>query len=95
MVCCQKKRKAQTQSLIQRRIFESDAYRTIKNLNGTDPTLLQDRILIKTHNKIHSMYNKAIKFNPPNKKFIQNVVLMHNHYAEEIQKRRISHTSPI
>ena len=95
MTCCQKKRKAKTRNLIQRRVFESDVYTTIKKIKGTDICLLQDRILIKTHNRIHSIYNKAIKFNPPNKKFIQNVVLMHTSYAEEIKKRRISHTSPI
>jgi len=95
MPCCHKRRKAQVIKLVQRRIFESDSHTIIKNLKVNAPSILNDQKLVNTHTKIHSLYSKAIKFNPPNKKFINNVVSIHNRYVEEMIKRKMKHTSPI
>lgn len=94
MTCC-KKRKEKVKKLMERRIFELESYRIIKNLKGKIPTSLPNQLLLDYHRKTHMLYAAALKHNPPNKKFINEVVLMHNEYVKEMKKREIKHTTPM
>ncbi len=95
MVCCGKKRKDRAKKVMKRRIFEIKSQATIKNFKTKDPTILTDQGLINSHNKIHTLYNTSIKFNPPNKKFINHVVSLHVKFVDEMNRRKMKHTSPI
>jgi len=91
MACCQKRRKAQVKKLMNRRIFEAESYKLLRNLKEKDPSTLQDILLNSFHLKTHKLYKGAVKHKPPNKKFINHVVSLHNEYVAEMKKRGLKH----
>lgn len=95
MACCQKRRKAQVKKLMKRRIFEVDAYKVLRNLKEKDAATLQDILLIDFHRKTHKLYKEAVKHKPPNKKFINHVVSLHNEYVTEMKKRGLKHDTSL
>lgn len=95
MACCQKKRKAKTKQLMNRRIFETEGFSMMKHLRRNPPSVVQDQLLLNYHIRSHTLYEKAIKFKPPNKAFIHQVVEMHDEFVRELLKRRVNHKTPL
>ena len=95
MACCQKRRKQQVKRLMQRRLFESESLKILASLKGKAPADLENKLLLDYHRKTHMLYNGALKHKPPNKKFINQIVSMHDEYVKEMSKRGMKHTTPL
>lgn len=95
MACCQKRRKQQVKRLMQRRLFESETLKILARLKGKAPTTLKTNLLLDYHRKTHMLYKGALKHKPPNKKFVNQIVSIHDEYVKEMLKRGMKHTTPL
>jgi hypothetical protein len=95
MACCQKRRKQQVKKLMQRRLFESETLRVLARLKDKSSTTLKTNLLLDYHLKTHMLYKGVLKHKPPNKKFANQIVSIHDEYVREMSKRRMKHTTPL
>lgn len=95
MPCCQKKRKQKVKQLKERRLWEADAFGSLRLIKGKDINKLNKTMLLNFHRQLHKLYNGAIKHKPFNKGFINEVSIVHNEYVKVLLKRGMEHTSPI
>jgi hypothetical protein len=66
-----------------------------RRMANKDPSKLHKKILMDYHKKTHMLYAAAIKRKPPNKKFINSIVTLHDNLAKEMIRRGIDHKSPL
>lgn len=69
-----------------------DAFLKMKDQN---PSSLNSKRLLDYHRKTHMMYAGALRYNPPNKQFVNSIVDLHNNFVKEILKRGMKHNTPL
>ena len=96
MACCGKRRAAQRLRNVRKKAQEINvslgSYRAIKD---KDPALLPPKLLVEYHQKTQMLYGGAMKRNPPNKKFINSIVDIHDKFVTEMLKRGMKHNTSL
>ena len=96
MPCCgDVRRKQKNKRIIARRNFEANAFKHLREMKEKNAESLNKKLLDEFHRKCHMLYSGAIKYKPPNKMFIQQVVELHNQYISEMKKKGMKHNTPL
>lgn len=67
----------------------------IKDLTPTSVKKLPTKLLLDYHRKTHMLYSGAIKRSPPNKEFVNRIVVTHDLIVKDMIKRKIKHNTPL
>jgi hypothetical protein len=96
MACCGKARAVQRLKTAKKVALESTAsLGTYRALKDKDPASLPPKLLLDYHHKTHMLYGGAIKRVPPNKKFINSIVDIHDKLVNEMLKQEMKHNTPL
>jgi len=80
---------------MQNRIFEVEQKKVAIKMKDKDPSTLTNPQVLDYHKKTHMLYAGNIKRNPPNKKFINSIVDLHDKFVKEMLKRGMKHNTPL
>lgn len=94
MGCCGKKKRRKLQRLMDSK-FLKNSLKVMKAMKDANPLKLNDNILLDYHKKCHMLYAGNLKHRPPNKSFINSIVLLHNEIVKEMEKRKMKHNTPL
>ena len=92
MPCCGKKRRVME---ARRRMFEQKNLNQYKSMQGKNPALLNDKLLLDYHKKTHMLYAGAVTRKPANKPFVNSMVALHDKFVTEMLDRGMKHNTPL
>jgi len=66
-----------------------------KDITNPEIRKLSNPLLLEYHRKCHMLYGGAIKRQPPNVSFINEIVSLHDRFVKEMLRRNMKHNSPL
>jgi hypothetical protein len=75
--------------------FLKNSLGMMKVMKGANLTKLTDQTLLDYHRKCNILYAGNLRHSPPNKSFINSIVMLHNTLVNEMEKRKIKHNTPL
>ena len=78
-----------------RRVLEQSNKKIYSSMQGKNPALLNDKLLLDYHKKTHMIYAGAVLRRPVNKPFVNSTVALHDKFVEEMLNRGMKHNTPL
>jgi hypothetical protein len=78
-----------------RRVLEQSNKKTYNIMQGKNPALLNDKLLLDYHKKTHMVYAGVVLRRPANKPFVNSTVALHDKFVEEMLNRGMKHNTPL
>jgi len=78
-----------------RRVAEQKNLNVYKKMQGKNPALLNDKLLLDYHKKTHMIYVGAVARRPVNKPLVNSMVVLHDKFVEEMLNRGMKHSTPL
>ncbi len=75
--------------------FLKNSLKLMKVMKDTNPLKLKDANLLDYHKKCHMLYSGNVRHTPPNKSFINSIIMLHNQIVKEMEKRKMKHNTPL
>jgi hypothetical protein len=81
--------------MLEKYLFELHIKDALNKLKDAVPSSLNSKRLLDYHRKTHMIYAGALRYNPPNKPFVNSIVDLHNRFVKEMLERGIKHNTPL
>ncbi|MFW9871777.1 MAG: hypothetical protein ACFFG0_01660 [Candidatus Thorarchaeota archaeon] len=75
--------------------FFKNSLGLMKAMKDANLAKITNSVLLDYHRKCHMIYSGMMRYNPPNKPFINSIVDLHDKLVKEMKKRNIKHNTPL
>jgi anaerobic ribonucleoside-triphosphate reductase len=92
---CSKRKREKLQKDVKDKMKEMEHLKLAKNIKDQTPSLLNEKQLIDSYDKIVKLYSENITRKKLNKKLINFIVDLHNEFTKEMLNRGIPTIKPL